>query len=353
MKLYKEVYRHAGSTTIKETFFNKDHKIAAVLDLYKAAETSGGDLTLYAYTGESYQLTRYKQDTNTYKRFLKEGVALFTNANWYTTSEAHYQKDCKIDKGLLLEEHTHNFSYEEKHSVVYTYNKGLKVSENSILADGTDIRINYVYDNKGLLLSRSTLKNNIFQDQVNYSYLTNGQLALEQTFHSNKGQNFLAAEKKYHYNPKNQLEKTEYYGRYNGQLHLYKTEEEIRQNDLLTKKSAGIPAIDIAIGHYDLAAMHTYFRENDMEGYIAYFDQDFTAKNPITPHQHVVEKLDEQGNPVETHIMDPEKPENQLTMAAYRNEYNEAGKLEFMITYILNEQGQMEENSIKKLYYLL
>ncbi|MBV7530942.1 hypothetical protein [Chitinophaga sp. sic0106] len=353
MKLYKEVYRHAGTTTIKETFFNKGKQTIATLDTYKDtnAGTHSAELTLCIHTGESYQLSRYSHTTETYKRFEKAGPALLATANWHNVKEAHYIKECKVEKGVVLEEHTHNIAYEEKDSVKYTYNNGRMVSEKRVLADGSIITTNYVYDSKGATLSKAVLKNDIFQSQVNYLYQNNGLLALEQTFHSHKGLKFLAAEKKYLYNTKNQVEKTTWYGRYNGQLYLYKTTEAILDKDRLTKKSAGISALEIAIGYYDLDALHQYFRENKMEGYIPYFDKDFIANNKFTPLQHTVEKLDQQGNPVETRLMNPEKPEEQLTMATYRNEYNEADGLEFVITYIQNDQNQQEENSIKKFYY--
>jgi hypothetical protein len=353
MKLYKEVLRHAGSTTIKETFFDNEKKIIAILDIYQDINPDSNTtvLSVYDYTGESYQLISYNQDTNTYKRFRKDGRALLGIPNWHTASEAHYMKECKYDKGLLLEEHTHYIGYSEKESVTYIYDKGAKITEKRVMADGTRITINYVNNSGGLCLSKATLKNDIFIDQVNYTYLPGSQLSFEQTFHSYNGKTFLAAEKKYFYNSKNQLEKTAYYGRYNGQLYLYKVEEEIRKDDVISKKSSEISSLNIAVGYYDLPALHSYFRENNMEGYIPYFDKDFAANGQLTLFNYTIEKLDQHGNPVETSIMHPEKPEEQLTRATYRNEYNEASLPEFVITYILNDKNQLEENSIKKLYY--
>lgn len=353
MKLYKEVLRHAGSTTIKETFFNDEKKTIAILDTYQNInpDSNNGELSVYDYTGESYQLIRYNQDTNTYKRFRKDGPALLATPNWHTVSEAHYIKECKYDKGLLLEENTHHIGYNEQESITYLYDKGAKITEKRVMADGTRITINYVNDSKGLSLSKATLRNDVFINQVNYTYQQDGQLLSEQTFHLYNGTKFLAAEKKYFYNSKNQLEKTAYYGRYNGQLYLYKVEEENRKDDVISKKSSGISSLDISVGYYDLAALHSYFRANNMEGYIPYFDKDFAAKGQLTLFNYSIEKLDQHGNPVETSIMHPEKPEEQLTRVTYRNEYNEDSLLEFVITYILNDGNQLEENGIKKFYY--
>lgn len=353
MQLYKEIFRHAGTTTIKETFFKKDKKPIAILETYQdaSAGSNSGFLSVYDHTGESFRLYRYDHDTDTYKRFQKDKLKLLPTPNWHTVSEAHYIRECKYDKDLLMEEHTHYTRYNEKESVTYAYDKGAKTAETRILTDGTKVTINYVNDSTGLLLSKATIKNDVFTDQVNYSYQGNGLVSSEQTFKPYNGQKFLAAEKKYFYNAKNQLEKTEYYGRYNGQLYLYKVEEEIRKADVVTKKSSGIPELDIAIGYYDLAALHSYFRENNMEAYISYFDKDFAAKGRLTLFNYTIEKLDLHGNPVETKLMHPEKPEEQLTRVTYRNEYNEASLPEFVITYILNDKKQLEENSIKKLYY--
>lgn len=353
MTLYKEILRHAGSTTIKETFFNKEKKHIAILETYTYVSegSNGGVLSVYNYTGESYRLFRYDQETDTYKRFMKEGHAVLLTPGWHTEREAHYIRDCKYEKGLLMEEHTHHVRYDEKASITYTYDKGVKSSEIRTMADGTKITINYVNDSNGLLLSKSTLTNDVFTEQINYTYSGNRNVELEQTFRMHNGQKFLAAEKKYFYNPKNKLEKTEYYCRYDGHLYLYKVEEEILKDDVVSKKSSTIPEIDIAIGYYDLAALHSYFKENNMEGYISYFGKDFAAKGRLMLSAYTIETLDKHGNPVETKVMHPEKPEEQLTMVTYRNEYNEASLLEFVITYILNDNGKLEENSIRKLYY--
>ncbi|MFB6456685.1 hypothetical protein ACE38W_15540 [Chitinophaga sp. Hz27] len=353
MILYKEALRHAGTTTTKETFFNSQKKTIAILDTFRdhTVNSHSGELSVYDYSGDSYLLRKYKETTETYKRFKKEGPAVLALPDWQQVKETHYKKECKYDKGLLLEELTHNIAHDEQQSVSYQYDKGLKIVEKRVLADGTKITINYVNDSNGHLLSKSTFKNDVVTDLINYSYQENGLLSLEQTFHLHNGQRFLAAEKQYAYNAENRLEKTAYYGRYNGQLYLYKTEEEIRKDNKLTKKSAGISSLDIAIGYYDLAALHRYFKDNNMEGYIPYYDKDFAAKGLFTTFNYTVEQLDQQGNPVETHVMNPEKPELVLTRVTYRNEYNEADLMEFVITYILNDKSQLEENSIRKFYY--
>ncbi|MBN9297539.1 MAG: hypothetical protein J0I41_11035 [Filimonas sp.] len=353
MLLYKEVLRHAGSTTIKETFFNSEKKIIAILELYQdvSPDRTGGVLSVYDYTGESYRLLRYSQDTNSYKRFRKEGPVLLLTPGWHTTSEANYSQECKYDKGLLMEKRIHNIAYNEKESTVYFYEKGAKTIEQKVMTDGSRVTINYVNDSNGVPLSKATLKDGVFTDQVNYNYQPGGLLSVEQIFKPHNGQKFAATEKRYFYNAKKQVEKTEYYGRYNGQLYLYKVEEEIRKGDTVSKKSSGMPELEMAVGYYDLAALHSYFKENNMEAYIPYYDKDFAAKSRLMQFNYAIDKLDQQGNPVETSIMNPEKPEEQLTKVAYRNEYNEDSLLEFVITYILNDKQELEENSIKKLYY--
>ncbi len=350
MLLTKEVYREESFQRIKKIFYNEKNQIIGTLETFKGKEDGdeSGRLDVQEYTGESYRLIQYKNDTKAYAHFTSQGHKVLGKPGWYSIEEAASVQDFKYENGFLL---SRSYRSEDgaTYSHNYTYQNGVKVSETTVAVDGTVTKINYTCQGK-TVLSQSTFINDRFSDQINYRYEPNGLLAEEQKFLKHGENLYLSTQKNFFYNAKKELEKTEHHGRYDGKMHLYKVEETIRKGNERTIKLYLIPEVEMVIGQYDMASMHDYLKRSHMEFAISIFNKEYITKTKLQLLGHNVEKVDEQGKVIESKIINPENNE-EIGKVLYRNEYNEMSLLEFVICYRVLEDGRTEESNIEKYYY--
>lgn len=349
MLLTKEIYRDESSQRIKKIFYNDKQQVTGTLELSKADGEEYGHLDVHEYTGESYRLIRYKNNTKAYKHFTSHGHAVLGKSGWHWIEEAHSVQDFKYENGVLIGEDYRN-EHGATYSHRYTYKNGMKVSETTVNTDGSVAKINYVYQGKKML-SKSTLINDQFSEQINYRYHENELLAEEQRFLKHKESLYLSAQKNFFYNAKKELEKTEHHGRYDGKMYLYKVEETILKGKERNIRMSMIPDVDVVIGQYDLASMHDFMKRENMEWIIPVFNKEYITKTKLQLLSHNIEKIDEQGGVVAVSIMNPET-NTELGKVLYRNEYNEMSLLEFVICYRVLEDGREEESNITKYYYV-
>lgn len=350
MLLTKEIYREENFLQTKKIFYNDKQQIIGTLEISKANGDEHGQLSVHEYIGENYRLVKYNGKTKTYANFASRGHAVLGQTGWHSIEEAFSVQDFKYANGVLIAE---NYRDEDgtTYSHTYTYQNGVKVSETTVGVDGTVTKVNYTCQGKKLL-SKATFVNDQFSDQINYLYHQNDLLSVEQKFLRHKESLYLSSEKKFFYNAKKELEKTEYYGRYDANLHLYKVDETVRKGNERTIKQFFVPEVEMVIGHYDLAAMHDYLKRENWEWAVSIFGKQYMTTVKLQTGSHTVERLDEQGNIVESKAMHPDPDNNEeLAKVLYRNEYNEQSLLEFVISYRVNEEGKAEESSIRKFYY--
>ena len=349
MRLFKEVYRDEYSSSTTETFYNAKDQITGILETAKSASGENGFLSVYEYSGENYRVVKYSNETKSYAAFKAQGHAILGKSNWHSVEEASAIRELKFEKGLLISEHHHNIHYGTKNSLSCTYQNGLKVSETRVTEEGTILRTDFTYQN-GTLLAKHSFTNNQFTDQTIYVYGNNRLLIEEQKFCKHNDTQYLSSQKNFFYNAKKQVEKTEYYGRYDSKMQLYKVEEEIRQGNVLTKKSALISNVETMVGYYDMAALHDMLKKENMEWAISIFDKKYFETAGFDANSRTIEKYDDNGNVIEIKYLHPDTGET-YGKVVFRNEYNEKPLLEFTICYRITEDGKMEESYIKKFYY--
>lgn len=349
MRLSREVYRDEYSSHTKETFYNDKDQITGILETGKSASGENGLLSIYDYSGENYRVVKYGNETKSYAAFIAEGHTILGKNNWHSVAEASSTREFKFEKGLLIADHYHNIEYGTKSSLSCSYQNGLKVSETRTTDDNTILRTDFTYQN-GVLQAKRSFTNNQFTDQIIYVYGNNQLLLEEQKFLKHKETQYLSSQKNFFYNAKKQVEKTEYYGRYDSKMQLYKVEEEIRQGNVLTKKSAVISNVETMIGYYDLAAMHDMLKQQNMEWAISMFGKKYFETATFDAKSCIIEKYDDHGNMIDIKSVHPDTGET-YGNAVFRNEYNDKSLLEFIISYRITEDGKMEESDIKKFYY--
>lgn len=340
--LVTEDYKDDSRVRTKRVFYNDKKQITSSI------EKSGEDglLTLYVYAGESYRVLRYRSGTATYSDYLASKQ--LTSGK---ETEAYYIQEYKIEKGILLSEHSYDPADGTKSSVSYTYNNnGLKTSEIKVAEDGTVTKTEFTYEGTVLKFKLTNI-NNQFADLVQYLYQHQGLLSEEHKSLKYNNDQYTSLLKKYYYNDKKELERTEHYGSYDGAPVLYKKEETIRKGNTVSKKYFDVENADTVIGFFSLAAMYEQFRKDGMDWAISMFDKNYFQQNPLKETMHTIEKYDEKGNVVEYMYMHPVNKDEVMTRATYRIEYNDESLLEFVIAYRQNEDGKMEEMDIKKYYY--
>lgn len=349
MRLFREVYRDEHSSHTKETFYNNKDQITGILETAKSASGANGFLSVYEHSGENYRVVKYNNETKSYAAFIAGGHTILGKNNWHFVEEASSIREFKFEKGLLIADHYHNIQYGTKDSLSCSYENGLKVSETRTTEEGTMLRTDFTYQN-GILQAKRSFTNNQFTEQIIYVYGNNQLLIEEQRFLKHKETQYLASQKNFFYNAKKQVEKTGYYGRYDSKMQLYKVEEEIRQGNVLTKKSAVISNVETMIGYYDMAALHDMLKKENMEWAISIFDKKYFETASFDANTRIIEKYDDNGNMIEIKYVHPDTGET-YGKAIFRNEYNEQSLLEFTICYRITEEGKMEESDIKKFYY--
>lgn len=349
MPLTKEVYRDEYSQYNKEIFYNDKQQVIGTLEMSKANGEEHGQLGLYEYTGQNHRLIKYKNGTKAYAHFTSQGQKVLGKTGWYSVEEAFSVQDFKYENGVLIAE---NYLDEDNamYSHSYTYQSGVKVSETSVSVDGTVTKINFTYQGT-TMLSKATFINNQFSDQINYLYHDQDHLlSEEQKFLKHKENLYLSSEMKFFYNENKELEKTEYYGRYNSKLHLYKIEEKIRKGNEQTKQHFFVPDVETVMGYYDLASMHDQLKRDNLEWAVSIFNAQYMTAAKLQRVNLTIDRFDNQDNIVETKLMHPETDEV-MAKLIYRNEYNDNSLLEFVICYRITENGEIQENSIRKYYY--
>lgn len=343
--LISEEYKTRTQIRSKKIVYNDKKQISSIFETSKdAGHLQDGQLTLYAYTGDNYRMLVYKHSTTTFADHLSSNPIRSGKEN-----EAHYVRDTKSENGLLLSEHHEDREEGTKYSTTYTYSNGVKSSETKVAADGTTTKIVYTYEG-GLLKSKLTTVNSQFADMFVYTYKHN-LLSEEQKLCKHEEVQYPSLQKQYFYNAKQELEKTVYYGRYNGSMTIYKTEEIIRKGNSITKKSAEVENVEMAIGRYDLTTLYNEFKNNNMEWAIPIFDNKYFQTHPLQEMTCTIEKHDTQGNIIEMTFMHPINKDEVMGKVVYRNEYNDKSLLEFVISYRITDDGQKEEMDIKKYYY--
>ncbi|MBB6498341.1 hypothetical protein [Pedobacter cryoconitis] len=376
MKLSKEIYRdkqgnlirkfnHNGLITSEEyhdpsfirskkVLYKEEKQITSILETRQNNEGTSseedGILSLYQYSGESYQVFKYRIGTGTYKDFVNLKYLSYGKDDWHNVDEASSVYKFKLENGLPVTEVYQDLSDGTKSTVNYSYSNGLKVSETRTAEDGTVVKSDFAYEN-GKLKSKLTSVNSEFSDMLLYVY-QNDLLSEEQKICRYKGIQYPAFQKKIFYNSKNEIEKTEYYGRYDERMLLYKKEEVIRKGNLVTKKHFETPNLEMMTGQYDLAALHAKLREDQMDWAIPLFDKKYAETAKPELGNWSIEAHDEKGNLTEIKMMHPDIAKKEvLAHLVYRNEYNEESLLEFVISYRINEEDKQEEMDIKKFYY--
>jgi hypothetical protein len=340
--LITDEYKADSGIRTKKVLYNDKKQITSIIE--KSGEE--GLLTLYVYTGESYRTLGYKSGTTTYNDYLSSKQ--LTSGK---ETEAHYIQEYKIEKGVVLSEHSHDPSDGSKSSVSYTYNNnGLKASETKVAEDGTVTKTDFNYEDT-VLKFKLTNTNNQFAELVQYAHQHQGLLSEEHKSLKYNNNQYTSLFRKYYYNPKKELEKTEYYGTYDGTPVLYKREETIRKGNTVVKKYFEVENAETVVGHFSMAAMYEQFKKDGMDWAISMFDKKYFQQHPIQETMHTIEKLDEKGNIVEYIYMHPINKDEVMARVTYRNEYNDESLLEFVIAYRQNEDGKLEEMDIKKYYY--
>lgn len=349
MRLSKEVYRDEHSSHTKETFYNDKGQITGILEIGKSASGENGLLNIYEYSGENHRVVTYSNETKSYAAFIAQGHTILGKNNWHSVDEAFSIRECKFENGLLVADHHHNIHYGTKNSLTCSYQNGLKVSETRTTEEGTVLRTDFTYKS-GILQAKHSFTNNQFTEQIIYVYGNNQLLLEEQRFCKHNEAQYLASEKKFFYNAKKQVEKTEHYGRYDSKMQLYKIEEEIRKENVLTKKSAVISNVEMMIGYYDMAALHAMMKKENMEWAISIFEKNYFKTAEFDAKTCTIEKYDSHGNMIEVKYVHPDTGET-YGSAVFRNEYNDKALLEFIICYRITDEGKMEESDIRKFYY--
>lgn len=348
MTLCKETYRDGYSSTRKEIFYNDQKKIIGIWESYTTEEGENGHLDVYEYTGENYRIIRYPIHTGTYKTFIQKGHPVFKTTGWHTVSEAAHLHEFQYEKGLLVAEHRHDLLYDTKESITCSYHDGLKVSETRTTGEGSILKSEFRYQ-QNLLQTTVTFSNNQFLEQLIYAYGNNGLLVEKQKLQMHQDTQYAAYQENYFYNSRNELQKTEFRGRYDGRMCLYKTEENKWQDNILTKEAALISNIDWVLGYYNMDAAYDMLRRQQADWAIPVFDKQYPEKTGFDVKTKTVETYDKQRQLVSIESFDPYQ-NVVMAQVTYRNEYNEAGQLEFVISYRV-EDGKAAETGIRKLYY--
>ncbi|GGH64593.1 hypothetical protein HNQ91_002261 [Filimonas zeae] len=348
MTLCKEIYRDDYSSTRKEIFYNEQKKIIGILESYTTEAGESGYLSVYEYNGENHRIIRYQANTDTYKTFIQKGHAILKTNGWHAIKQAAHIHGFTYQHGMLVAEHSNDIEYNTKTSIHYEYNNGLKQSETRTTSDGVTLRSEFGY-RQNLLQSITHLRDNQFQEQIINVY-GNGDVLLEkQKFLKHEHTQYLAHQENYFYNSHNELQKTEFRGRYDGRMCLHKTEENRWQGKALTKETALISNIDWVLGYYNMAAAYDMLRKEQADWAIAVFDKQYPEKTGFDVKTKTIEMYDKQHQLVSVESFDPYQ-NVVMAKATYRNEYNEAGQLEFVISYRV-EDSKAEETGIRKFYY--
>ncbi|ACU63759.1 hypothetical protein [Chitinophaga pinensis] len=348
MRLWKEIYRDADTTAIKETFYNEEGQIIAIAEKIKSEENDGGTLQVYDYSEQHLRIARYQHGTSTYDAFLLKGRQLLGTGNWHKLDEAWHIREEKYEKGMLIYEQSHSVRHNIKTSASYEYRDGLKVAEKSVSEEGTVLRSVFTYQ-YGVLESKTTFRDEQFAEQVIYLYGESKLLTEEQIVHKYKDAQYLAQQRKYFYYDDKKLLKTEYYGRYDGRMILYKVDENIWDGNVVTELGSFTSNADFITGYYDMEALYAMLRETHMEYEIAHFDKQYMDRLGMDIQTKTVKTYDHMNKEMAVAYWHVEFNEV-LSKMVYRNEYNEQSQLEFVISYVDNE-GRLEERDIRKYYY--
>lgn len=348
MRLWKEIYRDAGTIARKEIFYNKKGEIIGIFETISSEENDGGTLQVYDYSGENLRIARYQHGTSTYNTFLSKGQELLTTANWHKLDEAWHIREEKYKDDLLIYEQSHSIRHNITTSASYEYLDGLKVAEKTVTEEGTVLRSVFTYK-QGVLESKTTFSDEKFSEQVVYIYGENKLLAEEQVIHKYKDTQYLSQQRKYFYYDDKKLLRTECYGRYDGRMILYKVDENIWEGDVVTELGSFTSNADFITGYYDMEALYAMLRDVQMEYNIPHFDKQYMDRLGLDIKTKTVKKYDHMNKEVEVSYCDVEFNEV-VNKMVYRNEYNENSLLEFVISYS-DDEGKLEERDIRKYYY--
>ncbi|SIT26590.1 hypothetical protein SAMN05421788_10712 [Filimonas lacunae] len=351
-KLISEKYKTEEYSHTRELTYNDQKKPVSNLfvAMHKTAvDTDRSVLQVYEHTGDSYRILYFTATSKAYAQFTTAGFKAAPGSKWYQEQESAYIDEFITENGVLVAEHKHNCTEGTKSSIIYRYANGLKTEETSTTEDGTVTVVKYQYE-KGLLQSKMTLTNQQFTSLFTYVYKDELLINEEQMGKYNEA-NYPAFTKKYFYNTQKKIEKTEYYGLYDGKMQLYKIEETVYKGNVTTTQLSQVENLDWVMGYYNLAALHNWLRSQGMDELVAMYNSQFIAKTGMSKLGCTIKKVDAQGNLIEQVMKFPDEHAKLMSKVVYRNEYNEANQLDFIISYRVNEGGKPEEMDIKKYYY--
>jgi hypothetical protein len=335
MYLTKEIYRDAYYSTRREIFYNDKKQVTALLETSRTESGESGNLSVYDYSGENYRITKYDSAAKSYAAFINRGHKILGEKNWHSPAESGSVQQYKYENGQLIAEDYVNTEYGTAYSLTYVYENGLKVREIKTSDDGTVTRTEFQYEN-GKLQFKVILINDQFGEQITYVYGNDQLLKEEQRIYKHESIQYPAFSQQFFYNEQKEVERTEYYGRYNSGMFLYKVDEAIRSGDIL--------------GYYDMQALHSQLKTDNMEWAIEMCTSRYFETNPLYLVNHTVEKYDDKNHVIHSRIINPETGQT-LGEMVYRNEYNEQSLLEFVISYRTTDEGKIAECDIRKFYY--